>query len=64
MVMNELRFVAACLEGEGVCFPSTENDEKSAVERRKNAQDERRKRMVNERVLRITLATPSLDLGK
>ena len=41
--MNELRFVAACLEGEGTCFPSPENDEKSAVEERKDAQKEFRK---------------------
>lgn len=41
--MNELRFVAACLEGEGVCFPSPDDDEKSAVEERKNAQEDLRK---------------------
>ena len=41
--MNELRFVAACLEGEGTCFPSPENDEKSAAEERKNAQKDFRK---------------------
>ena len=35
--MNELRFVAACLEGEGICFPSPVNDEKSAAEERKDA---------------------------
>lgn len=36
--MNELRFVAACLEGEGTCFPSPEDVEESAVNERKDAQ--------------------------
>lgn len=36
--MNELRFVAACLEGEGVSFPSPEDDEESTSQKRKKAQ--------------------------
>ena len=36
--MNELRFVAACLEGEGNCFPSPANDEKNTVQERKDAE--------------------------
>ena len=36
--MNELRFVAACLEGEGACFPSPEDEQKNTVQERKNAE--------------------------
>ena len=38
--MNELRFVAACLEGEGICFPSPEGSSENTVQQRKNAERE------------------------
>lgn len=41
--MNELRFVAACLEGEGICFPSPENGSENTVQERKNAEREFRR---------------------
>ena len=37
-IMNELRFVAACLEGEGTCFPSPEDDERNTVQERREAE--------------------------
>ena len=36
--MNELRFVAACLEGEGVCFPSPEDSKEDTIQERKDAE--------------------------
>ncbi len=38
--MNELRLVAACLQGEGKEFPTLEHIAKSAVEIRKEAEED------------------------
>ena len=43
--MNELRFVAACLEGEGVCFPSPEDDAQNTAQERKDAEKEFRQHL-------------------
>ena len=36
--MNELRFVAACLEGKGISFPSPDEDVESILQERKDAE--------------------------
>ncbi len=43
--MNELRFIAACLQGKGKNFPTLEHVEKSTVLRREEAKEAFRRRL-------------------